>query len=216
MYTRSSSSSLSGFKNKNTSLSNNNSINGMFVTNNNTNTTKQKQKNYDVVDDAVIGVVESNTTTADVVITVAGILSSVPLPISKFLSTSEKNGVNINNNNNTTTVTDNKNKRNGDSGVATDTDTTSNTTTNPSTTFPTRVQVGTVQFLPEVASRVDHYLARQVREIFQRGKQIVQQSCHSVKQHRDYRSHERGLFQQRQECYTSTKQLLNSTIAKNE
>jgi len=53
----------------------------MFVTNNNTNTTKQKQKNYDVVDDAVIGVVESNNTTADVVINVAGILPSVPLPI---------------------------------------------------------------------------------------------------------------------------------------
>mmetsp|Transcript_2892 Transcript_2892/g.3257 ORF Transcript_2892/g.3257 Transcript_2892/m.3257 type:complete len:238 (+) Transcript_2892:76-789(+) len=142
---------------------------------------KQKQKNNEVVEDTVVGADdESITSTADVV--VAGISPSA-LRISKLVSTSETNGVNINNNNNNYNTTDNdNNKKSNDLGLVTDT--TSNANINH--TAVARVQVGEVQFSPE----------RQLRKIFNRGKQMLQQLCHYVRKHREYRIRERNSFQQ--------------------
>jgi len=74
-------------------------------------------------------------------------------------------------------------------------DTTSNTTTTTNPTPFSRVKVEKVQFFP-VLARVNQYFKRHLGEICKKRKQLFQQLCHSVEQHREYRICERYSFQQ--------------------
>ena len=94
-----------------------------------------------------------------------------------------------NNNKTNTTTTDNNNKSNN---LVVTTDIFSNIDTNP-IAFA-RIEVGRVQSFPEVAL-LKQYIQRQLHELFNRGSQILQQLCHDVEQHREYRIRERNSFQ---------------------